>query len=100
MFETAAGRLVGAAGEAVISGATASFSGSDALPDLAGASMTLVDDTFTERGTFPVTAGSGTTAQLAGTPPPGTFGYRLSAPRAAAQVEIAGIAADADAPPC
>ncbi|MFF4128254.1 hypothetical protein ACFYYP_32415 [Microbispora rosea] len=101
VLQTAGGKLIGAAGETVVAGTTATFpglaaTGPDALPDLAGAVLTLVDDMFTERGTYQVTGGSGTTAQLAGTPPAGTFGYRLSAPRAAAQVEVTAIAADAD----
>lgn len=100
-LQTDTGRLVGAAGQMVISDSTASFpglaaTGADALPNLTGSTVTLIDSTFTDRGTYPVTGGLGATAQLGGAPPPGSFGYRLSAPRPKAAVQVTAVAADAD----
>ncbi|NUP23176.1 MAG: hypothetical protein HOZ81_45400 [Streptomyces sp.] len=98
---TDSGRLVGAAGQVRIDGSTATFpglspTGPDALPDLAESMLTLVDDTFTERGTYRITGGRGATAMFPGTPPQGVFGYRLSAPRPVTTVEITAVAAEGD----
>jgi hypothetical protein len=87
-------RLVAAAGEVTLSGATASFAGltdqADRLPDLAGAELTLLPPGQTI-GPFTVVGGSGNTATIAGSPPQGEFSYRLSAARPRASVQITGI---------
>jgi hypothetical protein len=97
VLRTAAGELVCAAGQTTVAGTTATFdglpaTGADALPNLTNATMTIIDDTFTTRGAYAVTGGSGNTATLNNPPPAGTYGYRLSAPRPTAAIDVTNIA--------
>ena len=101
VLRTAAGELVCAAGQTTVAGTTATFTGlpaagADALPNLSNATMTIIDDTFTERGAYTVTGGGGNTATLSSPPPAGTHGYRLSAPRPTAAIDVTNVAEAAD----
>ena len=87
-------RLVGAAGTVTLANGTATFAGlsgaGDALPDLAGARLTLFRPGEGPYGPFAVSAGGGTTATVGGNPPAGEFSYRLTAPQPSVAVQITG----------
>lgn len=88
-------RLVGAAGELTVSGNTATFPGlaadGDRLPDMSGATITLFREGLAPTSGLSISAGSGDSATIAGTPPEGTFSYRLSAPRPAVTIQIGSV---------
>jgi len=89
-------RLVCAAGHARVSGTGVEFTGIAAnrgpLPDLASAELRLFGIGDTTGQTFALTSGSVASATLVGNAPQGDWCYRLSAPRAAANVTITAIA--------
>lgn len=94
-YDAAVPRLAGAAGELSVSGNTATFSGlsaaGDRLPDLSGASITLFRADSAPTSGLSISASNGDSATIVGSPPQGTFSYRLTAPRPNASIQISHV---------